>query len=74
VLTPSAHGRGIATEAAGAAIAWGDGHFESGRMSCIIEKGHSASVHVAEKCGFAQTGETDYHGARLLILHREIPG
>lgn len=73
VLCADAHGKGYATEAAKAAIAWGDQHFKQGRMSCIIEEGHAASIHVAEKCGFSGTAKGRYHDANLIVLHRAIP-
>ena len=71
VLAPEAHGKGYATEAAQAAIAWGDDFFGPVRMSCIIEPGHAASIRVAEKCGFKETARTTYHGEDIVVLHRE---
>lgn len=74
VLAANSHGQGFASEAAMAAIGWGDAHFRQGRMSCIIEDGHDASVRVAEKCGFSLSHKTSYHEANLLVLHRAIAG
>src|SRR4051794_25666729 len=36
VLAPWAFGRGFATEAVGAVVAWGDAHFGSRRTVCLI--------------------------------------
>ncbi len=70
VLCTSAHGRGFATEAALAAIDWGDRHFSGKRMSCIIEHRNSASIRVAEKCGFRYTTGGEYDGEELVLMHR----
>jgi len=70
VLATSAHGKGFATEAARAAIAWGDAHFNGARMSCIIDPRHTASFTVAGKCGFTQTARTTYRGDDIVLLHR----
>ncbi len=72
LLAPAAQGKGYATEAARAAIAWGDEHFSGARMSCIIEPEHTASIRVAEKLGFSKTCMTTYHDARILLMHRAI--
>ena len=67
----SAHGKGYATEAALAAVQWGDDFFGPVRMSCIIGQGNEPSVRVAEKCGFTQAGEARYHGDDVLLLYRD---
>lgn len=66
----AAHGKGYATEAALAAIAWGDQHFGGKRMSCIINVDNAPSLRVAEKCGFTQTCRSTYHGDDIVLLHR----
>ncbi len=70
VLASSAHAKGYASEAALAAIGWGDAHFKGARMSCIIEPAHAASIRIAEKCGFKETARTTLHGDAVLLLHR----
>ena len=70
LLAPSAQGKGYASEAAMAAVQWGDEHFKGKRMSCIVDPEHAASIRVAEKCGFKITGETVYHGDKVVLLHR----
>jgi len=59
-VVQSAWGKGIATEAMQAALAWGAFHFPGGGSVCIIEPDHAASIRVAEKLGY----EFDYQ-ARL---------
>lgn len=66
----SAHGKGYATEAAKAAIEWGDAFFGPVRMSCIISAGNAPSVRVAEKCGFKETCRTTYYGEGVILMHR----
>ena len=56
VLATRVHGKGYATEAVRAAIAWGDANIRSsgsglGRTVCIIHPEHARSIRVAEKCG-----------------------
>ncbi len=71
-LTPSAWGEGYASEAALAAVAWGDKHFNAKRMSCIIDPVHKASIRIAEKCGFTKTGVATYHDEEIVLFHRDI--
>ncbi|MHA7871978.1 MAG: GNAT family N-acetyltransferase [Hyphococcus sp.] len=66
----SSHGKGYASEAAMAVVAWGDSHLPGVRMSCIIDPAHEASVRVAEKCGFSEMTKALYHNAPILLLHR----
>lgn len=70
VLNRSGHGKGYATEAAQAAIKWGDEHFGGARMSCIIDPGNSPSIRVAEKCGFAPPIRAMYRDEEVLVFHR----
>jgi RimJ/RimL family protein N-acetyltransferase len=60
VLATSAHGKGYATEAVTAALAWGARLGD--RFSCLIDVGNVASIRVAEKCGFRERTRTTYHG------------
>jgi len=53
-LVPSAHGKGYATEALRAVVAWGDAHFESDRTVCIIDPGNDVSARVADKLGYLE--------------------
>jgi RimJ/RimL family protein N-acetyltransferase len=70
VLASFAHGKGYATEAALAAVRWGDERFGGARMSCIIEPEHFTSIRIAEKCGFKETARTRYGGDEIIVLHR----
>jgi RimJ/RimL family protein N-acetyltransferase len=51
-LAPQFHGKGYATEALRAAVAWGDHHFEQRRTVCIIHRDNHRSFRIAEKLGY----------------------
>jgi RimJ/RimL family protein N-acetyltransferase len=70
-LASHAHGKGYATEALQAAVAWGDVHFVPGRTVCIISPHNLASLRVAEKLGYRQFAETLMDGERELLFERE---
>jgi RimJ/RimL family protein N-acetyltransferase len=70
VLAPWSHGKGFATEAVRAALAWGEATLPSRRTVCMIESGHVASIHVARKCGYVDFGSTAYRGETLLMFER----
>lgn len=51
-LAPWAHGKGYATEALRAGVAWGDARFESLPTVCIIHRDNRGSFRVAAKLGY----------------------
>jgi RimJ/RimL family protein N-acetyltransferase len=73
VLAARAHGRGYATEAFRAALAWGDAHFKTERTACIISPENLASIRVAVKCGYQAFASTTYKGRPTVMYVRE-PG
>ncbi|WP_405982709.1 GNAT family N-acetyltransferase [Streptomyces sp. NBC_00158] len=50
-------GRGYATEAAGAVLAWGFGTLELPRITAMIHHGNTASTAVASRLGFTRLRE-----------------
>jgi len=70
-LAPRAHGKGYATEAARAALAWTERHLNYPRMFCIIAEENMPSIRVAEKCGFRYWRETTYKDEPTLIFLRD---
>jgi RimJ/RimL family protein N-acetyltransferase len=70
---PRVHGRGYATEALGAALAWGDRHFAAPQTVCLIHPENAPSFRTAEKCGFRESHRTMYkdHLTVLLTRNRE---
>lgn len=73
ILASQAQGRGYATEAVRAAVAWGDAHFQSARTACIIAPENLASIRVAVKCGYRELTRTTYKGNPTVMFVRE-PG
>jgi RimJ/RimL family protein N-acetyltransferase len=53
-LTSDTFGKGYATEAVRAALAWGHDHFGARRVIALTAADNFASIRVAEKCGFAE--------------------
>lgn len=70
-LVSHAHGRGYATEAVRAAIAWGEDHFGPVRTACIINPENGPSIRVAEKCGYRAFRRTTYKGQPTIMFVRE---
>jgi RimJ/RimL family protein N-acetyltransferase len=70
VLAPWAHGRGFATEAVRAALAWGDAHLAAPRTVCMIAPENAASIRVAQKLGFREFGRTSFKGDDTLLFER----
>src|SRR5580698_334184 len=71
VLASPAHGKGYATEAVRAAVAWGDAHFPSAGTACIIAPENLASIRVAAKCGYSRPQPATYKGKPTLLFVRE---
>ncbi len=71
VLAAHAHGRGYATEAVRAAIAWGDDHFKASRTVCIIAPENRSSIRVAEKCGYREFLHTTYKDKPTIMFVRD---
>jgi RimJ/RimL family protein N-acetyltransferase len=71
VLAAHAHGKGYATEAVRAAVAWGDAHFNTGRTACIIAPENGPSLRVAEKCGYREICRTAYKDKPTIMFVRE---
>jgi len=69
-LVSAAHGRGFATEALRAALAWGDRRFSGGRTFCIIRPGNLASIRVAEKLGYRESRRTTHMGEPTIVFER----
>jgi RimJ/RimL family protein N-acetyltransferase len=72
-LAMQAQAKGYATEAALAAIEWGETHFGRGRTACTIHPDNLASINVAEKCGYREAARTVHKGSPTIVFFRE-PG
>jgi RimJ/RimL family protein N-acetyltransferase len=71
VLAGDSHGKGYATEAAQAAIAWGETHFGPVRTACIIAPENIPSIRVAEKCGYWEFRRTTYKDNPTIMFVRD---
>ncbi|WP_395645828.1 GNAT family N-acetyltransferase [Terricaulis sp.] len=69
-LSPSAWGKGYASEAVAAMLNWGEAHFGENRFCAIIDPTNTASIRVAEKAGYRRTLETAYKGGVTLLFRR----
>ncbi len=72
-LLPSTHGRGLAREAMDAALAWADARHPALPQSCIIAEGNAASMRLAGRLGFRESGRGEHHGASLVHYRRTGP-
>lgn len=72
-LCTHARGRGYATEAVAAALAWGDAHLASPRTFCIIDAENHASIRVAEKSGFTTFAQTTLNDRPVHLYARPRP-
>ena len=70
VLSRMAHGKGYATEAVTAALAWNEKRFPGARIVCMIDPGNAASLRVAEKCGFREFARTTYKETGVILFER----
>jgi RimJ/RimL family protein N-acetyltransferase len=66
-----AQGKGYATEAVRAALAWGENRFGRRRFACIVAPGNAASLNVAAKTGFREAARTTYKGEPTVLLYRD---
>ncbi|WP_046243892.1 GNAT family N-acetyltransferase [Hymenobacter terrenus] len=70
VLAPGTHGKGYASEAVAAAIAWGEAHFGSVRTVCIIHPENEPSLRIAAKFGYHEYTRSTYKGGPIVMLER----
>jgi RimJ/RimL family protein N-acetyltransferase len=69
-LVSEAHGRGYATEALRAAVAWGDVRFGGVDTACIINPDNAASFRVAEKLGYKEIRRSVSGDHSVVVLLR----
>src|SRR5205807_1769596 len=72
-LAAHAHGKGYATEALRAVVAWGDSHFAAERTVCLISPDNAASLRVAAKLGFREVSRTRRNDEDEILLERIRP-
>ena len=64
------HGKGYATETMQAALHWADKALGRPAMFAIVAPANTASIRVAEKCGFKPWYDTIYHDHPTAVLQR----
>ncbi len=70
IFAPHAQGKGYASEAIAAGLAWADQTLGRPEMAAIISHGNEASIRVAEKSGFSLREEALYNGEPILLFRR----
>jgi RimJ/RimL family protein N-acetyltransferase len=69
-LVPAAHGKGYATEAMQAALAWVDATLDVASTMCMLDEKNAASMRVAQKCGYREYARAEYKGSSSLLYRR----
>jgi RimJ/RimL family protein N-acetyltransferase len=60
ILAPAAHGKGYASEACEAILAWLEQHFGKNNIWALISPGNDPSMKLAEKLGFVRQADGTY--------------
>jgi RimJ/RimL family protein N-acetyltransferase len=68
VLASGSHGKGYASEALAAVMAWGRANLGEHMAACIIDPRNAASIRVATKAGFTLREQTTYMGDTVLLF------
>ena len=71
-LAAHAHGRGYATEAVRAAIAWADAHLSSRRTVSLADEQNTASLHVLRKAGYREFDRGAFNERTVLYFERIV--
>jgi RimJ/RimL family protein N-acetyltransferase len=71
IFAEKAWGKGIATEAAGAALCWFDREHGPRRIGCMIDEPNLPSFKVAAKLGFVRYGSHDEGTGPVILLERK---
>ncbi|HEV2867437.1 MAG TPA: GNAT family N-acetyltransferase [Allosphingosinicella sp.] len=73
IFAPSAQGQGYAREAVAAGLAWADETLKAPEIVAIIDHANTASIRLAERCGFNERTDATYRGAPILLVRRPMP-
>ena len=69
-LASRVHGRGYATEAVSAVLAWGDAALGRRQTVCLISPDNLPSLRVAARAGYRELQRTTYKGQPTIIFAR----
>ena len=70
ILSPAMQGRGYATEAVAAVLAWTDARLSDPHTICLIHPENLPSLRVAQKCGFHQWFRATYKNEPCILFRR----
>lgn len=70
VLLPVGHGKGLAREAMGAALCWGESEYGWKRTVCMIDPANIPSFKTADALGYREFDRQAYRSAELVLLER----
>jgi RimJ/RimL family protein N-acetyltransferase len=70
VLAPWSHGKGFATEAVRAVLAWAETNLSAQRTVCMIDPPNAPSLRVAAKCGYREWTRAKYKEAEVILFER----
>ncbi len=73
-FVPAAWGKGLATEALFAVLAWADAELSAPEIRCIIDEDNQASKRVAAKLGFHYVQTSDEAIGRITLYARKRGG
>lgn len=71
-LAPRFHGKGYATEAVRAALAWGDTGLPPGCCTCLVDARNAVSLHILRKVGFEVLQHDTFNGQPVVYLSKPI--
>lgn len=74
VLAKHAHGKGYATEAMGAVLAWADQRLKGRASVCMIDEGNAPSIRVAGKLGYREFARTHFKEKAVILYRRQSKG
>ncbi|MBI3438502.1 MAG: GNAT family N-acetyltransferase [Proteobacteria bacterium] len=69
-LAAWAHGKGFASEALTAQLAWAQDHFGRAPLVCMIDPDNAPSIKLAEKHGYTEFARSAYKGAPTILFRR----
>lgn len=69
-IATAMQGRGYATEAVTAALAWTEQHLDDPELACIIDPGNAPSLRVAAKLDFRVVAHTTWHEHPTIVFRR----
>ena len=70
IFSPTAHGKGYASEALREVLAWGDARFQDGWTVCLIHPENAPSIRLAAKFGYEEVRRTTYKDRDVILFSR----